>query len=218
MQYRENPEKDQDRSLDGEVLLPQNEKIYNNLSNLIKSKTVLEAGCGNGLGAFLLAKNADSVMATDKLAVNVEYAKSVRSKENLSFDLWDISQCPYKELYEIVVAVEVIEHVKDYREGIKNLIKSALQEVWISTPNRNGISNKWSPQQEFHVKEFTPQEMVDMIGEYHIEIRDWETFNLIDNIDLYNKKGENKIRSFITGNVFNDSQIKVHPIVYRVIL
>jgi len=203
MQYRENEEKDQLRTDLGNTLLPQNQKVYENLIPQVTSKEVLEAGCGNGAGSYLLAQSASYLHATDKLYENILFAESINhSKGNLTFGVWDIGEKPWWAKHEVVVAIEVIEHVKKYRQAIQNLIQSAIHSVWISTPNRDGLDNKWIPQQEFHVKEFTVQEMLDMIGGHEIEIYHWETFEKL--LHIPTTKGQ------------NIPLIKVHPLVYHI--
>lgn len=203
MKYQENEEKDQDRT-DSVDLLYHNKRVYEQIIPFVAKRTVLEGGCGNGAGSFLLANTAHKVRATDKLKVNVDFAIENFKRENLDYDIWDIGEAPYKEKYEVVVAMEVVEHVKKYHQAIQNLIGSALHDVWISTPNRDGLDKKWAPQQEFHVKEFIVQEMLEMIGEHEVEIYHWETFAKL--LHIKTVKGQ------------NIPSIKVHPLIYRVIL
>jgi 2-polyprenyl-3-methyl-5-hydroxy-6-metoxy-1,4-benzoquinol methylase len=181
--YNENTERDQFRidvtvslfKATGEVLFSENKSIYKHLALRIKGKRILEIGCGIGLGSALLDRN-NEVFATDKLSDNAQLAKSLYPWVN--FNVLDISKISLKG-FDVVVCVDVLEHIKDYKSALDNIIKSG-EEVWLSTPNRNhpGIG-KDKPHNIFHVKEFTPREMLDMIGKENVEMYTWDTFERV---------------------------------------
>ena len=158
----ENKEMNQDRVFDtfdhfkrwGKVLLKDNREVYDIIKEKRAEGTLLEAGCGIGTGSLIIGTD----MATDKLSDNIRFARELYP--TLNFDTWDIGESPYKEKYDVVVCVEAIEHVKKYREGIKNLIASARKEVWISTPCPQVPESP--PTNQYHVREFTEQEFISL--------------------------------------------------------
>ena len=183
--YIENPQREQDRlpvtfsllANTGQAIFPENKKIYENLSKILKGRDILEVGCGIGLGSALLERN-NTIVASDKLRTNIKIASALYPWVN--FKTSDISQTPL-EGFEVTVCIETIEHIKNYRQAIQNLVNSAKEEVWIATPNRNNLlhgQNK--PYNDFHVKEFTPDEMLEMIGNYEVKLYDWDTFREVD--------------------------------------
>ena len=185
MTYKENPEREQDRFEDtfdhfkrfGFVLFPQNKRIYENLYKLIWGRSVLEAGCGQGTGTAILSRaTTANIIGTDKIEKNIKFAKELYSW--IDFEVWDISKNPFRKKKDVVICVEAIEHIKNYRQAIKNLINSAKKEVWISTPNKLETENQ--PSNPFHVKEFTVKEMLEMIGNYKVKILHWDTFEVLD--------------------------------------
>lgn len=187
MNPQENQEKDQDRIADavelfnqhGYALFPNQRTIYENISRHIHWRDILEAGAGIGLGTIILALKTECVEGTDKLKRNIDFAGELYP--HLRWSVWDITKRPFRIKYPIVVAVEVIEHVADYRNGIKNLIASASEEVWISTPN--GLMHPNPPENPFHVKHFTPEEVLTMIadcGTSIVELLDWKTFRVLN--------------------------------------
>lgn len=202
--YKDNPEKDQDRAKDcleifeqiGDVMYIQNLKVYKNIAIRVTGKKVLEAGCGMGKGSYLLSEH-NQVMGTDKLEKNINFAKALYEK--IYFDRWDLNGESYPIKHDVVVCVETIEHVENWKRALANLIDSAKEEVWISTPNRN-VLNKEGPDNPYHVHEFETKEMVDLIillGENKIkkiEILHWDSFSELS-IDT-----------------------NVHPIVYHICL
>jgi len=174
---QENKERDQDRVFDcfdhykrwGYVLFPDNQKIYEHISAKIpKNWTVLEAGCGNGIGTGILAvsQGVCHVFGTDKLESNIKFAKALFP--SLFFFTWDIAENPYHEKFDCVVCVETLEHVKDYRSAVKNLIASATKEVWISTPIPD--QREFPPTNPYHVRDFSEEEVLDLIGDREVEV------------------------------------------------
>jgi SAM-dependent methyltransferase len=165
-----NPELDQDRAFDlydtyrkyGYAMFPQQRRIYEQIAEKVSKKTVLEAGCGNGTGSAMLWLSSKGFCATDKLEINAQFALELYPW--IEFDTWDISK-PWKDEWrpQVVVAVEVIEHVADVANAIKNLIDAATEEVWISTPNGKGKPKP--PSNPYHCAEFTVDEMISMFYE-----------------------------------------------------
>lgn len=179
----ENKERDQDRVHDtldhfqrfGFVMFPQNMKMYENIARMIAGKWTLEAGCGMGLGTAILSQSTTQIIGTDKLRRNVDFAKALYPW--IKFDTWDLASGPYSGTpFPVVVCLEAIEHVKNYREGLKNLMLSG-KEVWVSAPN----STESPPSNPFHIREFTPAEMVALIKEIdpqrEVEALHWDTMS-----------------------------------------
>ncbi len=188
-----NPEIKQDRVADtvehfkkfGYIMFPQQERIYNRIADECGYETILEAGCGNGIGSGILSQQ-HTVTATDKLKSNIEFAKCLYPW--IEFGIWDLVEYPgiissIRLLSESVVAVEVIEHVEFPEIAITHLIEAAAKEVWISTPN--GTDKPRPPENPFHVCEYTPQEVLDMIysngvNASQVRIIDWKTWETVD--------------------------------------
>lgn len=167
--YPVNQPKEQDRAEDlldnwrkyGYVMFPQQRAIYNYLIPQVANKSVLEAGCGNGVGTAMMERSAKSIVGTDQLESNVKFCQEIYPWIN--FSAWDIEEVYGKSQFEVVVAVEVIEHVADPLLSLRNLIDACLSELWISTPN--GAGQKRPPDNPYHVCEYTPAEMYALIME-----------------------------------------------------
>jgi SAM-dependent methyltransferase len=168
MVAKPNPEVDQDRVEDtvahfrsvGVIMFPEQRHIYESIALWIAGRagetySVLEAGCGNGLGSALLERQCSGpFVATDKLRDNVDFARQLYSW--IEFETWDLNK-PTDLKADIVVSVEAFEHVSDPQAAMTNLIKAANKYVWISTPNGHGTEQP--PKNPFHVWEYTPEEM-----------------------------------------------------------
>lgn len=175
-----NKEKDQDRVFDlfdtfkkyRCSMFHQQQSIYQHLVSCVEGKSVIEAGCGSGVGTAMLSQAASTIVGTDKLKRNLDFALALYPW--ISFEPWDINK-PNPMRANIVVCIECLEHVTHTKEAIKNLISSAEEEVWISVPN--GTGKPCPPENPYHVYEYTPSEMIDMIGVYEVIIRDWKTWD-----------------------------------------
>lgn len=178
-----NREIDQDRVADafdlfnkcGQVMFHQQKMIYENLRHLIRSEDVLEAGCGMGLGTAILERSAGSIVGTDKLARNVAFARCLYPW--IAFEQWDLN-LPYPDRADVVVAIEVVEHVGDTKAAIRNLLAAAKHELIISVPN--GTNKPCPPDNPYHVCERTPREMLDLLGEQTVSIHHWQTMERLD--------------------------------------
>lgn len=163
-----NPERDQDRAADlydnwvkyGYVMFPQQAEIYHHLAKVVDGKLVLEAGCGAGVGTAVLSRKAAFIRGTDKSQRNTDFARDLYPW--LTFDVWDISNPWMRKQYDVVIAVEVIEHVANPVQALANLIAAATETVWVSTPNGRG--KDCPPDNPYHVYEYAPDEFVSMLG------------------------------------------------------
>ena len=122
------------------------------LAERLRGWTVLEAGCGNGIGSAVLDRCAARLTATDKLPVNVAFASQIYPW--LDLRVWDATEPWPGDRYQAVVAVEVLEHVADPVGLLRNLFEAAVAEVWFSTPN--GLGKPRPPDNPYHVAEYTP--------------------------------------------------------------
>jgi len=180
---------------DGQVIFLQQQAIYRQLAREVEGSTVVEAGCGIGVGAAMMNQTARSVHGSDKSERNVRFARCVYPW--LSFFVWDITKNKVGP-YEVVVAVEVIEHVNDIERAVHNLRDSAVHEIWISTPN--GTNKPLVPENPLHVREYTPEEICLWMRPYDVTIHHpdtWEILNTDTDVDplVYHVWKQDRIRS-----------------------
>jgi len=101
-------------------------------------KDVLEIGCGAGYGAAILAQEAALVDAFDYSQEAIEYCKEQYPSNRIDFHVGDVRDYrPPARYYDVVVAYEVLEHIKD-GDVLMALIKDAMLPftgvAFISTP------------------------------------------------------------------------------------
>jgi intein/homing endonuclease len=151
--------------------------------------------CGSGVGSNVLSQEADFVWGIDKNAMSVKFAKEAFERvkngiyysSQLTYDNIDIMEDNREVMkFDVVVAIEIIEHIADHRGFLERLIKKFDKrdaddptEYFISTPNRNNKSIQDDhPKNPFHVKEWTSEEFYNVLSEF------------FGSIEFMNAKGE----------------------------
>lgn len=163
---------------------------YRLAGKLAKDKIVLDAGCGAGYGADMLLKSgAKRVYAIDKAGEAVDYCRSHFKGKNLLFKEGDISKLDFPaKFFDLVVALEVIEHVEDYAQAIREFYRVLKPGglLLISTPNKAIYSpDSRKPFYPFHKHEFYLKDLKKMLRDFEIKeisgqfIRGGKTLNYI---------------------------------------
>lgn len=99
---------------------------------------ILDVGCGGGLIAEPFARMGADVTAIDASEKNISVAKIHAEKSGLKIDYRAIAAENLNEKFDVVFALEIIEHVAD----VENFIKSCAQLVkpngllFVATMNR----------------------------------------------------------------------------------
>ncbi len=120
-------------------------KSFNCLESVFKKKSILDLGCGGGILSESLAKKGARVTSFDTSSALIKVAKKRASNQNLkiSYKVGSIDSLKKKSIkFDIIISLEVIEHVKDYKSFLLD-ISSCLNKnglIILSTINRNLIS------------------------------------------------------------------------------
>ena len=107
-----------------------------------KGINILDIGCGGGLISVPMANLGASVTGVDASNKNIKIAKNYAQKNNLDIKYLHSTAekiATKSECYDVILALEVIEHVADYQlflRSIKKLLKP-YGLLFISTINRN---------------------------------------------------------------------------------
>ena len=165
-------------------------KVHPQFPKFVWKPKVIDVGCGSGSGSNILSHEADFVWGIDKNQKSINFATQVfaRNKNNIyytsqvSFDCMDIMS-DERELmtFDVVVAIEVIEHLWDTKKFMEFLRrvskkdkKGALAKgdqstiAYISSPNRNSPTiQKDRPKNMFHVREWTTPELIAYLGQWY---------------------------------------------------
>ena len=137
---------------------------YRYAAGLVAGLEVLDAGCGEGYGADLLAAAAKDVVGVDLDESVVAHADRTYARPR--FQKADLQALPFPdESFDAVVTFQVIEHVPGPRDFIGECARVLRPggRLILSTPNRltfsrDGIKNP------FHTYEFAPDELRDLVA------------------------------------------------------
>ena len=152
------------------------------LSELVdlKSKRVLEFGCGSGLNCDFLQQRYQprAVLGFDISKDSVELAQEQYTGLTLRCaDACDSSLDLSMGAWDIIVSFEVLEHVLHMETFVKNIRRHLAPAgvAFISTPNRDvfSIGHEPSPVNREHVKELSRAEFERLLQPYFSEIQIW---------------------------------------------
>jgi SAM-dependent methyltransferase len=134
------------------------------------SVRVLDAGCGAGYGAALLANDPNNdVTGLDASAEAVAWAGEHYQASNLRFAQGDVTALRDPDAsYDLVTAFEVIEHLQDaegfLREAQRVLRPSGV--LLVSTPNRRFYTTERGFHNPFHTREYDGEEFLALLKEH----------------------------------------------------
>jgi len=137
---------------------------YRFAAALVAGGEVLDAGCGEGYGASMLAERATKVVGLDLEADVVEHAQA--TYPSVRFQTGDLLSLPFPDgSFDGVVTLQVIEHLQRPREFVSECARVLRESgvLILSTPNRltfspQGIRNP------FHTVEFSAADLRSVLA------------------------------------------------------
>lgn len=142
---------------------------YQFASSFAGGKRVLDAGCGTGYGAQLLASVATEVVGFDRSIEAVRYATKHFNSPNLSYLVGDCEAMPFPDAsFDMIVTYEVIEHLPDPARYVQELgrVLAPRGLLVLSTPNKRQYSDALPGYKNpFHTREFYFAEWDQLLAE-----------------------------------------------------
>ncbi|HET8549796.1 MAG TPA: methyltransferase domain-containing protein [Bryobacteraceae bacterium] len=137
-------------------------------ARLSRGQRVLDLGCGTGYGAAELAIAAASVIAVDVATNVIVDASKAYARANLRFVPGSAARLPFRDAsFDLIVAYEVIEHLPDWPELIRETrrVLAPGGQVLLSTPNKviYSESRGSAGPNPFHVHEFEYEEFREVL-------------------------------------------------------
>lgn len=142
------------------------------LNDFVVSKiqgVTLDVGCGMGYSTKKIAIKSKEVIGIDPDKDSIEWAKKDFNSNNIKYFCGITSELDYKDYFDTIICVEVIEHVKDYRSFLKDLKKMLKMggKLIITTPNRNKPNRDLpKPKDPYHIREWRSQEFIEILEKY----------------------------------------------------
>jgi SAM-dependent methyltransferase len=136
---------------------------------------VVDIGCGEGYGPAILASKAESVLGIDIAPEVVAHARRYYGSDKVSFEVMDVNRLDVPDgAFDLAVSFQVVEHLEDesgYFSEMARVLAPGGTAV-ITTPNRLTISpGRDKPINPFHLREYTPAELRDVLKKHFGTIR-----------------------------------------------
>jgi spore maturation protein CgeB len=136
------------------------------------NKRIIEIGGGTGYFAYEAAQDPSrSIFCAEPDPDAIAFAKAYRSRPNIFYQ-----QATFAELkgqYDLVVAIEVIEHIYDYRTFLEKCVELAPCAI-LTTPNKNrepAAALASPPIYPLHVREWTAGEFYWVLRVFYQQVR-----------------------------------------------
>ncbi len=130
----------------------------------------LDAACGEGYGAALLAQSAASVEAVDISEQAITHARQRYGQlDNVGFHLADCTNLPFADHeFDRVVSFETLEHLTAHDELLAEFRRVLKPDgcLILSSPDKATYSDGHNIDNEYHVKELYREELEVLIGRH----------------------------------------------------
>jgi len=141
------------------------EVVYQRMAALCAGRDVLEAGCGEGYGADLIAAVAQQVVAVDYDAATVAHVRARYPRVRVIAG--NLASLPLPDSsVDVVVNFQVIEHLWDQPQFVAEC-RRVLRPgglLLMSTPNRITFTpGSDTPVNPFHTRELNAAELRDLL-------------------------------------------------------
>nr|WP_099247111.1 class I SAM-dependent methyltransferase [Mycobacterium sp. shizuoka-1] len=141
------------------------EVVYRRLLDLCAGRDVLEAGCGEGYGADLIASVARRVVAVDYDAATVAHVRTRYPRVQVVAG--NLASLPLPDAsVDVVVNFQVIEHLWDQPQFVAECARVLRPGglLLMSTPNRITFSPGLdTPVNPFHTRELNAGELAELL-------------------------------------------------------
>ena len=139
--------------------------VYERLADRCAGRDVLEAGCGEGYGADLIADVARRVIGLDYDESAVAHVKARYPRVEMLHG--NLAELPLPdEAVDVVVNFQVIEHLWDQGQFVAECLRVLRPggELLMSTPNRITFSpGRDTPLNPFHTRELNAAELTELL-------------------------------------------------------
>jgi 2-polyprenyl-3-methyl-5-hydroxy-6-metoxy-1,4-benzoquinol methylase len=185
---------------------------------LTKGRRVLDAACGEGFGASLLANAAEEVLAVDIDAPSVEHAKHrYAHQKNLHFlqaDVTALDDLPAAS-FDVIISYETLEHVQAHERLLAGFVRLLKADgvLLISTPDKKNYTDATGVINPHHVRELYAEEFKSLIDQY-FKYKKIYTQKLLFQSTLYCANGQDRFEAYIDNADGFDFGLNYPPMYY----
>ncbi len=141
------------------------EVVYQRLADRCAGRDVLEAGCGEGYGADLIAGVARVVIGLDYDEATVAHVRANYPRVDMRHG--NLAELPLPDgAVDVVVNFQVIEHLWDQPQFVAECLRVLRPSglLMMSTPNRVTFSpGRDTPINPFHTRELNAAELTELL-------------------------------------------------------
>ncbi|MFE3871893.1 class I SAM-dependent methyltransferase [Flavobacterium sp. ZS1P70] len=180
---------------------------YSIVNNYISNKIVLDIACGEGYGSNLMAQSAERVYGVDIDNEAVDLATKKYTKNNLSYQVGDVTKIPFEnDSIDVVVSFETLEHHDKHHEMMIE-IKRVLKKdglMFLSTPDKLYYTDKANFKNEYHVKELYKEDFFKLVNSYFSKSQ-FLTQKYLGSVSIIQDESDKNELNVFLGN-YNDVQ------------
>jgi SAM-dependent methyltransferase len=135
---------------------------------LARGKRVLDAACGEGYGAALVASAAVSVLGLDVSGQAIAHARARYAQSNLRFDQADVTALEHLPAasFDLILSFETLEHLLAQEvmlQGFRRLLAPGGL-LLVSTPDKRNYTDIPEFRNEHHVRELYREEFEALLA------------------------------------------------------
>lgn len=119
---------------------------------------VIDAGCGVGYGTELISRCAKKVIGIERDEEAIRHAMSRHKKDNNYFICTNLDQMESFPIADVVIAIEIIEHLRYPKSFIGKIQQSTKRKIIFSVPVIPTMKDDPT-----HLHDFTEQQIYDMV-------------------------------------------------------
>jgi SAM-dependent methyltransferase len=150
------------------------EVVYQRLADRCAGRDVLEAGCGEGYGADLIADVARHVIGLDYDEATVAHVRARYPRVDIRHG--NLAELPLPDAaVDVVVNFQVIEHLWDQAQFVSECFRVLRPRgvFLVSTPNRITFSpGRDTPLNPFHTRELNAAELTELLQTAGFRVED----------------------------------------------
>ena len=148
------------------------EVVYQRLADRCAGRDVLDAGCGEGYGADLIADVARQVIGLDYDEATVAHVRASYPRVDMRHG--NLAELPLPDgAVDVVVNFQVIEHLWDQPQFVAECLRVLRPSglLMMSTPNRITFSpGRDTPVNPFHTRELNAAELTELLESAGFEL------------------------------------------------